>query len=113
MGGARIGGVKSLRREERVGIVGALLEHTCITRIVCFLFLGWPQYTHYRAIALQYTSHADSACVRRNTCMWMAASEVRSHTLHLCHVYPFGRIPVTFCVTVLVAHGNVCLCMCT
>ena len=30
--------------------------------------------------------------------MWMAASEVRSHTLHIHRVYPFGRIPVTLLI---------------
>ena len=37
-----MGVVKSKCGEERVGIVGALLQHTCITRIMC---------THYRGRA--------------------------------------------------------------
>ena len=57
--------------------------------------------------------------------MWMATSEVRSHTLHIhihdvsdIFVYPFGQILVTFCMNCFsrYAHGHVSLsvtCMCT
>ena len=91
-----MGRVKSLGREERV----------------CWCSARTYMYITVYLIFRLATVHSLSMCFYEY--MWMAASEVRSHTAHTCtgDIYMYillVRFLLHFVRTVSVAHGHVCL----